>query len=340
MIPGEFEFDVSIADEDPSSQFWFVDIRFLLSPAPQVSDDSKNIFQDHCNAVLGAEGLARCYDFLHNFTLTHKLSILRRQAHEMNAGPWQDSLRIEHVHRVLVIQYWTDTPGGKNWLEFGVLSGASKDGNVPPAEAAQPRNGMRWFRKGTEVDDSVSLHWQDISMEVVMKHVIARHTSLILSSIHERLLAAADANRAFSADLSTSNTEPGDCALRVWLESPDNDFTLKIDVATGRLTLWPITAVSARTEIELNRMQSPAVDSSVALVYCLCRSIQNNVVTCAESIGWKQLRHIRVKPDALKAALNQDVFQYSFFRGRGWDSNWAIVASFTPLGLTWWVVEV
>ncbi|KAJ9647291.1 mediator complex subunit [Coniosporium tulheliwenetii] len=340
VIPGEFEFDVSVADEDPSSQFWFVDIRFLFSPAPQVSDEFKNVLQDQCNEVLGAQGLARCHEFLHNFTLTHKISVLWRQAHEMNAGAWQDSLRIEHVHRVLVIQYWTDLPGGKNWLEFGVMSATSDDRNTFATDAAQPKIGMRWFRTGKETTDSVTLQWEDVSMELIMKRVIARHTSMILASIHGKLVAAAGGNEAFGANLSTSEAEPGDCALRAWLETPDNEITLKVDMATGRLTLLPATGSSARIEVELNRKNSPAEEVTQALAYYICRSIQSNIEEHAESTGWKRLRDIRVKPDAMKAALNQDILQLSFFRGRGWDPSWAIVASITPLGLTWWSLEL
>jgi len=340
VIPGEFEFDVSVADEEPSSQFWFVDIRFLFSPAPQVSDEFKDILQNQCNAVLGTQGLARCHEFLHNFTLTHKISVLWRQAHEMNTGAWQDSLRIEHVHRVLVIQYWTDLPGGKNWLEFGVMSATPNDRNTFATDAAQPKIGMRWFRNGKETTDSVALQWEDVSMELIMKRVIARHINMVLASVHGKLVAAAGGNEAFGASLSTSETEPGDCTLRAWLETPDNEITLKVDMATGRLTLLPATGSSARIEVELNRKDSPAEEVTRAMAYYLCRSIQSNIEEHAESTGWKRLRHIRVKPDAMKAALNQDILQLSFFRGNGWDPSWAIVASITPLGLTWWSLEL
>lgn len=129
-VPGEFELDLTIADEAPESQFWFIDFRFLFSPAVQEIPYALRFhIESRVNSVLLAEGLSGCYRVLHEITLTHKISEFRRQAFDLSRSKWIDGLKVEALNRSLSIQYWLDryTKGGpKSWIIIGVHSGGGR----------------------------------------------------------------------------------------------------------------------------------------------------------------------------------------------------------------------
>ncbi|KAK3045081.1 hypothetical protein LTS18_014622, partial [Coniosporium uncinatum] len=92
--PLEFELDVAISSEEPSSQFWFIDIRFLFEPAPALPDGRfRQGLENQANVKLYESGLVGCYDFFHSLVMTHKIAILRGQAIEMSRGAWIDVMR-------------------------------------------------------------------------------------------------------------------------------------------------------------------------------------------------------------------------------------------------------
>ena len=79
-VPGEFEIDLTIADEDPEKQFWFIDFRFLFSPSVlELPSHLRFYIESKVNAVLLADGLPGCYKLLHEIVLTHKISEFKRQ---------------------------------------------------------------------------------------------------------------------------------------------------------------------------------------------------------------------------------------------------------------------
>ncbi|KAK3704504.1 mediator complex subunit [Vermiconidia calcicola] len=121
-IQDEFDVDLSVADEDPATPFYFIDIRLAFTPASSIADERMRAFMEgKVNHELATKGLKGCYDFLHNFVLTHKLNTLRSQALEMLRGKWFDCIRIENLRRSLVVQYWVGMPGPKSWIEIGDL---------------------------------------------------------------------------------------------------------------------------------------------------------------------------------------------------------------------------
>ena len=105
-IPEEFEVDLSIAQEEPSSQLYFIDFRFIFSPTPRElpAGRLRDEIEGRANDILGREGLQGLFDFLHNFVLTHKLAVLKSQALEMVRGYWSDNLLVEAVSRSLFYQ--------------------------------------------------------------------------------------------------------------------------------------------------------------------------------------------------------------------------------------------
>ncbi len=85
-VEGEFEVDLTIADEDFEKQFWFIDFRFLFQPAPaELSDRVRQFIEKKVNDALATDGLAGCYRFLHEFVLTHKISEFYRQALDLES---------------------------------------------------------------------------------------------------------------------------------------------------------------------------------------------------------------------------------------------------------------
>lgn len=147
-VKDEFDLDLSIGDQDPSSQLFFVDFRFLFSPAASEppAGRSRDQIEFKVNGLLRDRGLRDCFDFLHDLVLTHKLSILRHQANEMARGHWSDHIKVEAIHRSLVVQYWLRRPGGKNWIEIGIRRGKEKHGEHLVSQLA-----LRCFRAGREV---------------------------------------------------------------------------------------------------------------------------------------------------------------------------------------------
>ena len=72
-MPGEFEVDLIIADEDPSSQFWFVDFRLLFSSIGELSSSNHTSVGARVDEALGSRGLVGCFEVLHEFCLTLKI---------------------------------------------------------------------------------------------------------------------------------------------------------------------------------------------------------------------------------------------------------------------------
>lgn len=127
IVPHEFELDLSVADEDPSSQFYFIDFRLLPSSTGSfLTGRLYDNFTTRMNEVLRNGGLLECYDFLHDLTLSHKVNSLRRQGLDIARQQWSDNIRIDLINRTLVVQYWLNRPLSKSWIEIGVMSGRRK----------------------------------------------------------------------------------------------------------------------------------------------------------------------------------------------------------------------
>ncbi|MBE7180897.1 MAG: hypothetical protein INR71_06765 [Terriglobus roseus] len=342
-IPSEFEFDVTIVDEDPSEQLYFLDIRFLFTPAPEVPDSQFRVaLEDRSNQALKSAGLIGCYDFLHDFVLTHKISTLRWQANEMSRGPWFGNVRVENVRRSLVVQYWTGLQT-KNWIEIGISSGKSKDGEATWKGPETAKLGVRWFRGGVEAPTSdLEFDWTSLSMERVLKQVIARHISHILSSIEQglSLFHIYDEGQTLeTCSLSVSSAEPADCGLTLGINGQQSPCTVAIEPVVGRLVLSPHSALSARAEGELNLLKNPESTGAAAITRYLARNVQESTERQAAYCGWRTLKNLKIDNAGLKFA--QDVMAISYFRGHSWGQiPWAIAALVNLGGESWWAVEL
>ncbi|QDS71390.1 hypothetical protein FKW77_002900 [Venturia effusa] len=344
-FPSEFELDVYITGEDPALPFYFLDVRFLFHPAPQIADGFlRNEIEFKLNAILAENGLRGACDFIHSFILTHKLSILKRQAVELSRGNWASSLHIEQVHRVLVVQYWTESPQSKSWVEIGIDSG-KKNGRriLSDKDAITSALKVRWMRNGKEVPDSnIPVELKEISFERLINRVVALHVGHILQSTHaelENIKAAlpAHAREAMCSALTYSET-PADVTLtcRIGNHQP---VTITIDGIIGRPVISPANAVAFLAQSDLEN-QKDLGNMHMILTRYLAYDIQDSIYRQAGRSGWKMMR-IAVSEEDVKAKLGADVLRHGFCHAQGWKAkNWYIAYSITLSGESWWAAEI
>ncbi|PVI06965.1 MED14-domain-containing protein [Periconia macrospinosa] len=342
IVENEFEFDVMSFVEDTSDQWHFIDFRLLFSPAPVIDVDSRflrelKLMMDG-NLATEGKGLEECFNFLHNFTLTHKISVLRSQANELLRGAWAGSLRVESPHRQLVFYYWTDRPGKKSWIEIGISSNRPKDGKVSWRGPSIPSLTARWFRQGVEVKDvDLKIDWNNLSAERTLKHVVALHIGHLLHTARMGMFANASAKEI----LSTS--EPADCRLVASLGASANKVTLSVQPATGRYILQPINMLSAQAEHAINRPYNPPSPSN-AVTHLLAQALVGSVHKCAQQLGWHQVGQQSLRHDAVKTATKQEVIQFAIYQPRGWSvqagSKWAIAMIVNAVGESWWLCKI
>ncbi|KAK8222029.1 mediator complex subunit [Zalaria obscura] len=332
-VPGEFEVDLAVADEDPESPFYFIDIRLLFSPAPPIPDGPiRGGLEGKVNEILAAKGLTGCYDFLHGFVQTHKINVLKRQAFEMARRKWSEHMRIEPVHRSLVVQYWAAQAGKKNWLEVGISSGM--DGRKKPTTSQIQ---CRWFRRGVEsAQHGLEFDLVNLSAEQMLNRVVARHSSGRLTMFRDQLASIAGMDTALSMDLQTSDKEPADCSLTMQLATVGTKITIAIEPVTGHVVISPPTATSNETEARWN--QDPTTDAGRTLAYLHCKMLQEKIVEQAQRIGWVLLP--TAKQDNNRSIFKEDVMRRIIFTKEGWEKTWAIAATISLSGEKWWAVRL
>ena len=342
-VLNEYEVDLSIADEDPTSQFFFIDLRFAFSPSSAELPPGRirDAIEGRVNGILSTDGLQGCHDFLHELVLTQKIHILRRQAYEMSRDKWSEQLKLETVRRTLVVQYWVNKVGRKSWIEIGIASGKSKDKRARGTEQEICKIAMRWFPDGKEASSApIALRLDRISMEATLKNVIALHATRILSSIRDRLLGIEIyARRKLSLQWTKSSVEPGDCTLKVQL-TPSTIATLTIEPVTGRFALFPASARFVRTEIELNSLREPALEAHRYLSNLQCLWASEEIDSRARCVGWESWKTLTPKQEDLKRVFPRDTLRVSYFRRNGWRKNWIVAVSIGTSGEEWWIIEL
>lgn len=342
-VANEFEVDLSIADEDPTSQLYFIDFRFTFTPVPSnlPSGRLRDEVEGKANDVLKKEGLAGCYNFLHDFVLTYKINVLKTQAFAMARSQWTESLKVEPVHRHLVVQYWLNRPGGKSWIEIGIKSGRRKDRKGLEDEPT-PHIALRWFRDGKEVKDHpITIDLANLSMESILKHVIALHSNFILQSICDKLSQDAPyASNTLSMALSTSLTDAVYNSLMVQL-TPSKNLTVAIEPPSGNFALRPTSpAAYTRVERDMNNLPHPAIDAHTRLASLRWIVTQEDIASRARCTGWELVKGRRVKQEDMERWFPRGTQRVFFLRRKSWSSNWLVACSSSRGGESWWIVEV
>ncbi|KIN04624.1 hypothetical protein OIDMADRAFT_39144 [Oidiodendron maius Zn] len=342
-VAGEFEIDLTIADEDPEKQFWFIDLRFLFSPAVlELPTHLRYYIESRVNAVLLTDGLPGCYKLLHEMVLTHKISEFRRQASELARGKWVESLKIEALNRAVSIQYWLDrygAKGPKSWIVLGVHSGRRKDGRFDPKSASHLF--VRWFRDGKEIKDAdIRFDTVSLSAEALLKTVIAKHVAYILKAIHEKLQSKPlFAGNEMALEITTSIDEPSETVLKVQVTSKQT-ISVSVEPITGRFIVGPGSLHNMRAEYGFNsKSTDPANDGHSYIEQLRCDTAADEITTHGLSVGWSRIRRPDLKADDLKQVLPKDTLQVAWFRRPGWRKEWFIAVSLSMGGDRWWLIE-
>ncbi|USP73203.1 uncharacterized protein yc1106_00477 [Curvularia clavata] len=336
VIKDQLEFDVMSFVEDASEQWFLIDLRLLFTPAPTITVGSRFFIQlkQQADFILKDKGLTGLFDFLNNFVLTHKISVLRSQAAALVRAGWAGSIKIEPVHRLLVVQYWTNKPGKKNWIEIGISNNRLQNPKASWRGPPIPSLTTRWFRQGKEVKDAnFKFDWTNLSMEKVIKLVIARHTSDILQSTKESLRSG------LVADAELSEAEPADCKLNASLGTKSASVTLSLEPVTGNHIIRPASALSARAENAFNMGREPAQMAHVmtqVLAGTLLGLIQRN----AQQLGWQVVARHALNAQTVKSAVKLDVISSALYWPHGWSQNWALAAIIDSSGESWWILEI
>ena len=342
-VAGEFEVDLTIGDEDPEGRFWFIDFRFLFSPALfDMPAYLRYQVESIVNGVLPKDGLSGCYKILHEMVLTHKISEFRRQAVELAGGKWIEGVRVELLNRALSIQYWLDRfgkKGPKSWIILGVHSGRRKNGAPDPKETS--RLFIRWFRDSKEVKD-VNLQFDtvNISAESLLKAVIAKHVNHILTSTYEQLRAKPlFATHEASVSLSTSSDEPAESVLKVQVSSQEH-VSITIEPVTGRFIFSPASPLITKTEHDLNfTSKEPAKDTYGHIENLRCFAVSADIIRHGSSLGWLKTLNPGFATDDLRSIVGKHTAQITWLTRMGWSKDWFVAVGLGMSGEQWWLFE-
>lgn len=340
-VRGEFEVDLTIADEDFEKQFWFIDFRFDFKPATSTLSDSLRAFLEACvNDALSKDGLPGCYQFLHEYVLTCKINELKRQAIQMSKKSWTGTLIVEPLQRSLAIQYWTSRTQGqgpKSWVLIGVNSGrnTTQTGGKPTSHLV-----MKWYRDNKEVESSeISLDDQTLSAQNLLRSVIGKHVEFILRNIHDKLLGASRfKNRQAGMVLEISKSDPTRSALTTQV-GYQSHASLLIEPRTGSFVLKPHSKFTIQFEHQLNNGRNQIEDGVLSLENVRCAFIEDEVHRTGSGAGWHACRPRLTSEEIKHLTRKKDWTKALWLQQNGWSADWVIVVLLSPAGDEWWLVD-
>lgn len=353
-VSGEFEVDLTIADDDPESQWWFIDFRFNFSPAPpELTDKARHFVETSVNEALGRDGLKGCYDFLHGYVLTHKIRELQRQAVLLGQGHWINNIRVEPLNRALSIQYWAQrhsvagpkhvgNASPKSWIIIGVNSGRPAPSNSLPSLHPTSYLTIRWFRDGREVtDDDLSFDTKVISAEGVLKRIICKHVRHILKSICDKLMSKPRyASRQASVSMKLHKSDPSQSNLVVQLTQSET-LTVQINTVTGNFYMEPIRPIISRRDAYFNIRGKDSVEGGFNQIESIrCDCLFEELTRLGRATGWVNCKR-PVQPDeARKLHTSKEPPQGFWLKRDTWVAPWYVVVCLSLAGDTWWLVEL
>lgn len=350
-FPGEFELDVTIVNEDSKSPYYFIDLRFLFSPVPVLSGGvtRSTLTQQKLDPILAAHGITGCCDFLHEFVLTHKIAVLKKQATQMRDGNWTGTLYLTQIHRSLMVQYWIDPNNPsrpKSWIEIGINSGKPKNGKAKHRLDGREWNSfiqVKWMMAGRKsTPQYFSFDFNKLDMQALLNKIIAAHTNHILTSIRDKLQEAAAGSRSLQMKLHSSETDPRECYLEVRVGRDAQWTKIEIHPVLGCFLITPRSRLALLMTTRLNtQWKDPSVDAHLAIQSYLAVSIRDSIVSEAVRRGWKLPRHAKFDPAQLEKAFNSKFLQVVRFDMPGWSScNYLLSVTINLDGCTWWLIEV
>ena len=341
-VQGEYEVDLTIADEDPEKQFWFIDFRFGFSPAASFVPDSLRGYLEACvNEALEKDGLTRCYNLLHEFVLTSKINELKRQAIQLSRSSWTGTLQVEPLNRALAIHYWTTrTPptGPKSWVLVAIDSCREKD--APADAASKSRLVAKWYRNNKEVKDvEIPLNVETLSAESLLRAVVGRHIEHTLTSIQDKLLAASRfKNREAGLVLHIDNNDPAASSLTTQMAYSDK-VSLLVEPTTGLFAIKPHSKSTVQFEHQLNNGKDPAEDGVTCLENIRCGIIEDTISRQATVMGWLARKSPLNSEEIRSVTKLRDWTRTIWLQRDGWTSSWYIAVFLSLGGDEWWLVE-
>ncbi|PNY27110.1 Mediator of RNA polymerase II transcription subunit 14 [Tolypocladium capitatum] len=341
-VDGEFEVDLTIADEDFEKQFWFIDFRYAFTPAAASLSDSLRTYLEGCvNEALSKDGLAGCYQFLHEFVLTCKINELKRQALQLSRSSWTGTLVVEPLNRALAIQYWTSrttATGTKSWILLAVNSGRKPNGETDPKSSSFLV--AKWYRDNKEMKNvSIELDVRNLSTEALLTDVVDRHIAIILTSIHDKLLTAArfkNRETGMILDVAKSNPAASHLTMRAGWRS---QATLLVEPMTGVFALKPHSRFTIQYEHQLNGGKNAAEDGVACLENVRCALLEDEISRRGSCMGWLARKSPLTLEEMRSVTKLREWTRAIWLQKVGWGANWFVVVFMGLGGDEWWLLE-
>jgi mediator of RNA polymerase II transcription subunit 14 len=317
-IEGEFEVDLTVADEDFDSSFWFIDFRLLLRPAPsELPAYIREFLEQAVNEALRNEGLQGCYRILHEFVLTLKITEVHRQAIALTRARWADALKVERLHRAMSFQYWTKRypPNGpQSWVIIGVRSGDEE--TEPQGTPSASSLCIRWFRDNKEVKDvELPFDFDNISLETLLTSIVSRHIEHYLKTLQAKFLSKPRFSQKHSRlVLDISKDDPAKSTLTLQAFD-DKNIVVSVDPITGNFLLKPTLPFMFEGQKRLNSIVNLAEEVPLTLEKLRWLYTTQELHRCRAD-GWSVAR-APTRIDELKGRIQtRELFQAVWLRHR------------------------
>ncbi|KAK4147698.1 mediator complex subunit MED14-domain-containing protein [Dichotomopilus funicola] len=349
-VPGEFEVDLTVSDDDFESQFWFLDYRPIFTPAPAVlSEGARSFIENQVNGILQLEGLTGCYNFLHELTLTTKIGEYTRQANELShTGRWAGTLKVERLNRALGIQYWAQSPHAQaspSWILLGVHSGKLSQKYGEPDSPS--RLLLQWFREGKEPKGiDIPFDTSNISVETLLATVVSKHIEHTLSSIYNTLQSKPRyAQRDGKLVLRIAQHPGSESSLTMQLIG-DKEAVLGIGTWSGAFSFKDSSPMGRDWAQRMNSVRNPADDGAAMLEHYRWLYSAHCLKKLSKSTDWVVLSQAPVPQDETKrvvysrATTIRPPFYAVWARNARWNPQWFAMMSLSLGGDRWWLVEI
>lgn len=341
-VDGEFEVDLTIADEDFDKQFWFIDFRFSYSPAPATIRDRLRDYLEACvNDALAKDGLAGCYQFLHEFVLTCKINELKRQANQLSKAAWTGTLKVEPLHRALALQYWTSRmppTSPKSWALVAVNSGSKQKtpSGVKPTSFLE----VKWYRDNKVVADvDVALDLENLSAEALLRNVVGHHIEFILRGIYDKLLETSrykDGELQISLDIS--HDDPAESCLKAQV-THSTSISLLIEPKTGVFAIKPNSKFTIHQEHKLNSGANQIEGGFMCVEDVRCAFMEDEISRRSSSMGWVITRPALKEDEVRSMTKMRNWTRMVWLQRKGWSTGWSLVVVLSQGSDEWWLAE-
>ena len=338
-VPHEFEVDLSVLEEDDTSQYRIVDFRFLSTPRPKISPRVRSEVERLGDDELASGGLSACYQFLHDLTLSNQLSELQRQAVNLARNQWSGNLRIELIRRRLVVQYWTGRNGPKSWLEISVQSPQSAISSNKATNRTML--GYRWYREGKQQTDfKPQQDSSAISLSTILHQVVAQHSSHLLGAMYDRLATEAlFSSDELLLDEATSPDTPEECYLRVGV-TKDDTITISISTVDGLFVVGSASDRANRLQVELNRSKNIIEEFPIRFSNFRCATAESRMLSNISATSWQNLPTYRPTLAEARSLLGTALNRVSFFTHPVCGDAYLLAIAYKPTGDALFMVQL